>query len=126
MDEKPKRTEEAPGLKELERRALENPDDVAAQRQYAWALYAAMRYDEAVELLKKMAERMPTDPETQYALGLSSREAGDVETARNAFQAALDHVDSLESDARATMMRRLAQGNLNFLSKGSWKSSSPA
>lgn len=126
MNEQPSRFEDSPELEEFERQAKENPDDLTAQRQYAWALYAAMQFDEAVKLFKNLAEHSPADAEAHYALGLASREAGDVETAKRAFEAALDHVDGLESEARATMMRRLAEGNLSFLAKGSWKTSSMA
>lgn len=121
MHEEPRRLKDAPPVEDLAKLAQENPNDIEAQRHYGWALYAEMRYLDAVKVLKLAAEKNPQDPETQYALGLASKQAGDNELAKRAFRATLDNIEKLESKSRATMMGRLAQGNLNYLTEGRWK-----
>lgn len=121
MHEERRRLEDAPPLEDLAKLAQEKPDDIEAQRQYGWALYAETRFQEAVEVLKAAAEKDPHNPETQYALGLASKQAGENELAKKAFRATLDNIGKLESKTRATMMGRLAQGNLNYLTEGRWK-----
>lgn len=120
MNEEPRRLKGAPPIEEIAKSAQENPDDIEAQRQYGWALYAEMRYQDAIEVLKKAAEKDPQDPETHYALGLASKQGGQNELAMQAFQATLENLGRIESKPRATMMERLARGNINFLKEGRW------
>lgn len=120
MGEVARRLKDAPSIEELARLAQESPQDVGAQRQLGWALYADERYQEAVDVLESAAKLDAQDPETLYPLGLANRQAGNQPQAIEAFQATIDHLERIESKTRANMLGRLARGNLNFLNEGRW------
>lgn len=112
--------EGAPGIDELRQRANQAPDELEPQRELGWALYGLDQTDEAIEILSALQNKYPDDVETSYALGLALKRAGRKQEAGQAFQRALDNLDSIENPARVEMLGKLTRGQINLLDHGSW------
>lgn len=112
--------EGAPTIEELEAKLKDRPDALEPLRALGWDLYGYERYDEAVEVLQQARQKYPDDPETCYALGLTLKQVGENERARQAFQAAVDMLVDKPGGIRTDMMRKLAGGQINLIDHGSW------
>lgn len=120
MADHPQWVEAAPTLEQLEQAARENPNDLDAHRRYGWALYGVHRYEEAIQVLDAAREKHPSDAEILYALALSLKQAGDKVRAAQMFRQVIDHLDTIENPTRASMLKRLSLGNINYLERGTW------
>jgi Flp pilus assembly protein TadD len=112
--------EGAPTNEELEAKLRDRPDDLESLLVLGWDLYAYERYDDAVDVLQATRKKYPDDAEAGYALGLALKQIGRKDEARQAFQSALENLESNSGDIRSDMMRKLAGGQINLLDHGSW------
>jgi Flp pilus assembly protein TadD len=111
---------EPPSLAQLERDALAASKDPAAWLRWAWALYGAGQPAQAAARARKAGELDADDPEPTYLLGMALKAAGDRPGAVAAFREAAAGLSQLQDSGRATMLRRLAVGQANWLERGMW------
>jgi tetratricopeptide (TPR) repeat protein len=96
---------------------------VSANVSYAAAesAYDARHYAEAVAMFDAYAKRRPDNPWGHYMLGMAAWKAGDLDRARDAFEAALDrdpkHVKSLVNLSRVLLDESLAGEALPWVNK---------
>jgi len=64
------------------------PDDPRVSDTLGWILYKRGVYQRALALLKDSADKLPTNPQVQYHLGMAYAQAGDKDNARKALTAA--------------------------------------
>lgn len=100
--------------------ALPGTDDPEALVRRGWALYGSGEWNQAAEQARQASTLTPTDPEPSYLLGMALKAAGDRQGATKAFQRAALDAARLSDTGRATMLRRLAIGQANWLDKGEW------
>jgi Flp pilus assembly protein TadD len=86
----------------------------------AWRLYGEGKPREAAEALERGNREWPGDIEVLYALGLSLKKSEQAESAVRAFRQVVDLAAHRASQVRTLMLRRLAQGHVNMLERGSW------
>jgi len=111
---------EPPTLERLEREALAAPKDPAAWLRWGWALFGAGQPVQAAERARNAGELDAGDPEPTYLLGMALKSAGDRPGAVAAFRAAAACLSKMQDSGRATMLRRLAVGQANWLERGMW------
>ena len=86
----------------------------------AWKLYGEGKPREAAEALERGNRESPGDIEVLYALGLSLKKSEQAESAVRAFRQVVELAAQRPSQVRTLMVRRLAQGHVNMLERGSW------
>jgi Tfp pilus assembly protein PilF len=86
----------------------------------AWAAYGAQDLAQAQREVQGLLEQSPHDVEAAYLAGLVARAQGAGDRATAAFQVVVDHHAQIADATRARMLRRLAVGHLNQLSRGQW------
>ncbi|NCP13358.1 MAG: tetratricopeptide repeat protein [Sphingomonadales bacterium] len=85
---------------------------------------AAGRAEQALAKLQKASAADPQDPAVLINLGIAYAHAGDEDSARNAFEAALASKDVVEldtADGTATDSRRLARKAIKMLERGEFR-----
>ena len=93
-------------IDEIRLEAQSKPEDLEAQYRYAWALLNLGRYDEARAVFENGRSRWPDAIEFLYGLGMVGKAAGDKHLASSNFSLA---AEKAVSDARGTMLKRLAE-----------------
>jgi Flp pilus assembly protein TadD len=126
MDDRPRLAEGAPTIDELKAAFEADPGNREAASRLGWELYGLRHYKAATEVLEAAHNLAPDDPEIAYVLGLSLKHLQETDRARKAFESAAKHADKLENKLRATMLTRMAHGQINFLKSGSWNLERPA
>jgi tetratricopeptide (TPR) repeat protein len=82
------------------------PDEPHIADTLGWVLYRQHKYSRAFPLLANSAERLPTEPDVQYHLGMTAYMLGREDSARDALQRSLDL--SPQFGERDEASRRLA------------------
>lgn len=85
-----------------------------------WALYAAGRAAEVIELFEAARSDAARDVEMLYLLGMAFKKLGQNDRAVQAFQEVVSLAAALPNRDRGAMIRRLAQGHVHFLARGVW------
>jgi hypothetical protein len=109
-----------PSFEDLERAAGVPGADCATRLRWGWALYAAGRFGEAAGVAAECCDASSGDPETAYLLGMALKAAGDKSGAVAAFKVAAESARGIGDEVRGAMLRRLAVGQVNWLSRGDW------
>jgi Flp pilus assembly protein TadD len=107
-------------MAELEAQVARRPDDVDAWLRLGWARYGADHPIPAEQAFERAAALRPDDPEPPFGLGLALKRQVKKEPAIRAFRRAADLTPSLTDRARASILRRLALGHINYLERGEW------
>jgi Flp pilus assembly protein TadD len=89
----------------------------AAGLREGWRLYGQGDLQNARRVMMPGAAKSPDDPEPAYLLGMIFKAQGDRELAIRAFTAVTRTVGNISDPTRAAMIRRLAQTNLELLSR---------
>ncbi len=93
-------------LDEIRLEAQSQPENLEAQYRYAWALLNLGRHEDARAAFESGRSRWPDAIEFIYGLGMVGKAAGDKQLAAKNFSLAAG-VEA--SDARGTMLKRLAE-----------------
>jgi tetratricopeptide (TPR) repeat protein len=96
------------------------PVDPETYVSLGWERYGQGDFRGAVDGLQRAFERYPEDVELAYIFGMSLKMAGEKQSAVNAFKRVLDHLQSVNDDIQATMLKRLTSGQINLLEQGDW------
>ncbi|MCJ7511452.1 MAG: hypothetical protein MUO23_00615 [Anaerolineales bacterium] len=86
----------------------------------AWAAYGAEDLAQAQRIVGELLPQAPGDVEAAYLAGLVWRAQGKAQEARLAFQTVVDNHHQIEDHTRGRMLRRLAVGHLNQITRGVW------
>ncbi len=88
----------------------------------AMAYYARRMFPKASNDIQQAVQIDSQSVDAWYALGLISKASGDKGQAEQAFRKVIDLLDNTpqENLVTAHMLRRLALGEINFLTKGDW------
>jgi len=105
---------------ELEAEVAGRPDDVDAWLRLGWAQYGAGHPLPAEQAFERAAALRPDDPEPSFGLGLALKRQMKKEPAIQAFRRVADLTPRLADRARASILRRLALGHINYLERGEW------
>ncbi len=82
------------------------PDEPHVADTLGWILYRQHKFTRALPLLANSAERLPTEPDVQFHLGMTAYMLGREDVAREAFQRSLDQ--NPQFPGRDEASRRLA------------------
>jgi tetratricopeptide (TPR) repeat protein len=106
----------------LEPNIVPQPKTAAEFQLRGYAFYAKGDYPAALVDFQQAIALDPADVEAVYALGLTYKVQGRLDEGINAFQRALDMIDSgvIADATRAKMLGRLARGHLNKMTIGDW------
>jgi tetratricopeptide (TPR) repeat protein len=102
--------------------AMEQPANSTGYLQRGYAFYGVNRYAEAVEDFHKAIDLDPTAVDAVYGLGMGLKAEGKKEEAVAAFKNAIALLDQgvVSDKVRARILRRLALGHINEMTKGDW------
>ena len=120
MRDQPSQEPAVPGVAELEAEVAGRPDDVDAWLRLGWAQYGAGHPLPAEQAFERAAALRPDDPEPSFGLGLALKRQMKKEPAIQAFRRVADLTPRLADRARASILRRLALGHINYLERGEW------
>lgn len=99
---------------------MKKPETASQSYQQGWLLYAAGKYEAAIEYYQQALRENPNHVEALYALGLALKAAGDKDKAVASFEKVLSLIPTLEDLAKATMLNRLTQGQISHIRQGNW------
>ena len=126
MDDQPRLTDGAPTVDELKAAFESDPGNREAASRLGWELYGLRHFKAAIETLEAAQKLAPDDPEIAYVLGLSLKQLKEGDRAIKAFQTAAKHADKLDNKLRASMLKRMAHAQTNFLTSGNWEMELPS
>lgn len=121
MDDHPRLAEGAPTVDELKEAYAADPNNAEAASRLGWELYSLRHYKAAIEVLEAAQKLAPDDAEIAYVLGLSLKQVKEDSRAVKAFQSAAKNADRLDNKLRGSMLKRMAQGQVNFIKSGDWE-----
>ena len=98
------------------------PSSAAGFLNRGMAFYASRKYDQAQTDLNQAAQMDPKLVDAFYALWMTLKAKGEKGESERAFRQVISMVDSgvLENLVSAHMLRRLALGEINAMTKGDW------
>lgn len=104
---------------------LPDPEQVAPQSTddlvlRGWSYYAHHEYEKAAADFDRAVQAMPESIDINYAYGLALKAAGRDTDAVKYFNRVLENLPSLDNRVRASMLSRLAQGQINHIQIGDW------
>jgi tetratricopeptide (TPR) repeat protein len=126
MDEHPRLAEGAPTIEDLQAAFDAEPGNREAASRLGWELYGLRHYRAAIGALEAAHKLAPDDAEIAYVLGLSLKQLNEKDRAIKAFEGACKGSEHLENKLRASMLKRMSQGQINFLKSGKWNMEPPA
>jgi tetratricopeptide (TPR) repeat protein len=95
----------------------QTPSDYTAR---GWVFYSQKKYDQAVADYKTALENEPENPDIFYALGLALKASGANAEALEAFSKVDQYLANIEDRQKATIVSRLAHGQVNQIKTGDW------
>lgn len=101
---------------------MAQPASSAAFLSRGMAYYARRMMDQALQDLSRAVELEPNLYDAHYALGMVYKARGDKTQAEQAFRQVIKLLNegSLDNVVSAHMLRRLALGEINAMTKGDW------
>jgi len=93
-----------------------HPDSTIAFVDKGWSHLSRGEYDQALEAFEKAASLDRQSLDAQYGLGAAAKLKGDKVRAIQAFQRAVE-ISAAGTDAKGTMMERMARWSLKELQK---------
>jgi tetratricopeptide (TPR) repeat protein len=102
--------------------AMEQPANSASYLQRGYAYYGVNQYAEAVEDFHKALDLDPKAVDAVYGLGMGLKAEGKKDEAVAAFKNAIALLDQgvVSDKVRARILRRLALGHVNEMTRGDW------
>ncbi len=103
-------------------RDLPQPQTSAEYQRRGYAFYARSLFPEAEDDFRKAIELDSEAVDAVYALGMALKAHGRHEESIQAFKQVLSllNAGAVADRVRADMLRRLAIGHINFITKGDW------
>jgi len=95
------------------------PSSAAEFARRGWLYFSRQQYAEAKADLET-ALSLEANVDHYYTLGLILRALGENEQALAAFEHCLAKIGEIAESQRATMLRRLATGQINMIKTGDW------
>lgn len=101
---------------------MPEPHDLEGFIRRGWAFHSRGQHDKAEADFLQAINIAPNSIDANYVLGLIYKAQGKKDQAVQSFQTVvkLIQADELEDKIRAEMLRRLATGHVNELSRGDW------
>ncbi|MDD5369174.1 MAG: hypothetical protein PHQ40_08820 [Anaerolineaceae bacterium] len=85
-----------------------------------WEYYSIKDYPKAEESFRGALQENPDDIDSLYALAMTLRYAGQLQSAVKVFREVMDQASAIQNSPRARMVRRLALGHINQIEIGDW------
>ncbi len=127
MDDHPRLAEGAPTVDELKEAYAADPDNAEAASRLGWELYSLRHYKAAIEVLEAAQKLAPDDAEIAYVLGLSLKQFKERTAGRSRPSNRRPRTQTgLTTSCGRSMLKRMAQGQANFLKSGDWEMEPPA
>lgn len=95
----------------------ETPMEYASR---GWLFFSNHKYDRAVDDFRHILDVDKNDLDAWYGLGLSLKAAGSSDEAVEAFNHVLGLISVIENKQRASVLERLAKGQVNLIRTGDW------
>lgn len=101
---------------------MPEPSDLEGYMRRGWAFHSRGQHDRAEADFHQAKKLAPNSIDVNYVLGLIYKAQGKKDEAIKSFQSVIRLIESdeLEDKTRAEMLRRLALGHVNEISKGDW------
>lgn len=101
---------------------MPQPSSASAYLNRGMAFYARRKYEQAQSDLTQAAQMDPKMVDAFYGLGMIQKAMGAKAQAEASFRQVIELVDGgvLENLVSAHMLRRLAVGEINSMTKGDW------
>ncbi len=102
-----------------------NPDSMNPQStddflERGWLYYSHKKYELAEADFNLVLQKEPFNADAWYALGLTLKGLGDTQKALDAFAKIDGVITQIEDHQRATIISRLAHGQINQIKTGNW------
>lgn len=85
-----------------------------------WLYYSHQKYEQAEADFRLILQKDGTNVDAWYALGLTLKALGRSQQAVDAFTQIDRYINLIEDSQRATIISRLAHGQINQITTGSW------
>jgi tetratricopeptide (TPR) repeat protein len=101
---------------------MPEPKDLESYIRRGWAFHSRGQHDQAEADFHQAMKLAPKSIDVNYVLGLIYKAQGKKEEAVKSFKTVITLIetDQLEDKIRAEMLRRLALGHVNEISRGDW------
>jgi tetratricopeptide (TPR) repeat protein len=102
--------------------AMSQPISALDYQRRGYAYYTIGKYNEAEADFRKAIEMDAKDVDSVYALGMTLKAAKRTQDSVKAFKQAISLIDSgvIQNQNRRDMLRRMAIGHVNEITKGDW------
>lgn len=97
-----------------------NPQTPADFTARGWIYYSQKKFDLAIADYRSALENDPENADIYYALGLALKASGATADALDAFNKVDEHLSKIEDRQKATIVSRLAHGQINQIKTGDW------
>jgi tetratricopeptide (TPR) repeat protein len=101
---------------------MPEPQDLEGFIRRGWAFHSRGQEEKAEADFHRAIQIAPNSIDANYVLGLIYKAQGKKDQAVKSFNSVINLIqtDQLEDKTRAEMLRRLATGHVNELSRGDW------
>lgn len=97
-----------------------NPQTPAEFTARGWIYYSQKKYAQAISDYRMALESEPENADIYYALGLALKASGATAEALDAFHKIDAVLSKIEDRQKATIVSRLAHGQINQIKTGDW------
>ncbi len=105
--------------------AILDPDKMIPQSnedflERGWLYYARKQFELAQSDINQVLQNEPNNVDGWYVLGLTLKALGKTQKAVDAFSRIDSVINEIDDHQRATIISRLAHGQINLLTTGNW------
>lgn len=97
-----------------------NPQSTDDFLERGWLYYSGKKYELAETDFNLVLQKEPANVDAWYALGLTLKAMGDLTKALDAFSKIDGVIRQIDDHQRATIITRLAHGQINQIKTGNW------